>query len=78
MATIAIADDQSRQSLSAYGIARSTVEGAPLSAEDLKKIDACSEVDSDLVEWNYGEYEGRRTVEILAKRPAGNCSAAAA
>jgi broad specificity phosphatase PhoE len=26
-------------------------------------------VDSDLVEWDYGEYEGRRTAEILADRP---------
>ncbi len=26
-------------------------------------------IDSDLVEWNYGEYEGRRTVEIRAERP---------
>ena len=25
--------------------------------------------DDDLVEWNYGEYEGKRTVEILAARP---------
>jgi probable phosphoglycerate mutase len=25
--------------------------------------------DRDLVEWNYGEYEGRRTAEILAGRP---------
>ena len=28
-----------------------------------------AEVDPDLVEWNYGEYEGRRTDHILAVRP---------
>jgi broad specificity phosphatase PhoE len=28
-----------------------------------------AEVDRDLVEWNYGRYEGRRTVEIHAERP---------
>jgi len=28
-----------------------------------------AERDSDLMEWDYGEYEGRRTVEILAQRP---------
>lgn len=28
------------------------------------------EIDPALVEWNYGEYEGLRTAEILAKRPA--------
>jgi probable phosphoglycerate mutase len=28
-----------------------------------------AKVDPDLVEWNYGDYEGRKTSEILADRP---------
>src|SRR5919109_1067107 len=28
-----------------------------------------AQVDRDLVEWDYGQYEGRRTPEILAERP---------
>ena len=28
-----------------------------------------AEQDDNLVEWNYGQYEGRRTFEILAERP---------
>ena len=30
---------------------------------------AVSEVDRDLVEWDYGDYEGRLSVDILAERP---------
>ena len=28
-----------------------------------------AEIDRDLLEWNYGEYEGHRTADILADRP---------
>src|ERR1043166_931930 len=28
-----------------------------------------AEIDPDLVEWNYGDYEGRRTADIREKRP---------
>lgn len=31
-----------------------------------------AEVDPDLVEWNYGQYEGRRGVDIRAERPDWN------
>ncbi len=30
---------------------------------------AAAEIDPDLAEWDYGDYEGRRTAEILAERP---------
>ena len=40
MATPGIAEQQLTDSLSAYGIARSTVKGAPLSPEELAKTDA--------------------------------------
>ena len=33
---------------------------------------AMTEVDPDLVEWNYGEFEGLRTAEIRSKRPGWN------
>jgi probable phosphoglycerate mutase len=36
---------------------------------ELSGLGAVAEVDRDLVEWDYGQYEGRRTAEILAERP---------
>lgn len=36
---------------------------------DLAGFGAVAEVDRDLVEWDYGQYEGIRTAEILAVRP---------
>ena len=36
---------------------------------ELAGFGAVAEIDRDLVEWNYGEYEGRRTVDIHKERP---------
>jgi broad specificity phosphatase PhoE len=36
---------------------------------ELSGLGAVAEVDRDLVEWNYGDYEGRKRSEILADRP---------
>ena len=36
---------------------------------ELAGFAAAAEIDRDLLEWNYGEYEGLRSAEILAKRP---------
>ena len=36
---------------------------------ELAGFAADATVDHDLLEWNYGEYEGRRTAEIRAERP---------
>ena len=36
---------------------------------ELAGFGAVAEIDPDLVEWDYGQYEGLRSDEILAKRP---------
>lgn len=36
---------------------------------ELAGFGAAAQTDRDLVEWNYGEYEGKRTAEILASHP---------
>jgi len=36
---------------------------------ELAGFGTAAEVDKDLVEWDYGEFEGRRSAEILAERP---------
>jgi broad specificity phosphatase PhoE len=36
---------------------------------ELAGFGSAAELDPDLMEWDYGHYEGRRTVEILAERP---------
>ncbi len=36
---------------------------------ELAGFGTAAEIDRDLVEWNYGQYEGRRTAEILTERP---------
>jgi len=35
----------------------------------LVEMDLAPEIDTDLIEWNYGEYEGRRTADIHKERP---------
>ena len=36
---------------------------------ELSGYGSVAEVDRDLIEWNYGDYEGRKRPEILAERP---------
>jgi probable phosphoglycerate mutase len=36
---------------------------------ELAGFGEAAEIDPDLVEWDYGEYEGRRSVDIHAERP---------
>jgi probable phosphoglycerate mutase len=55
------------------GLAFAKVLASPLQRArrtcELASFGGVAEIDPDLVEWNYGQYEGRRTVDILAQRP---------
>ena len=55
------------------GLAFSTVLTSPLQRAartcELAGFKTVAEADKDLVEWDYGAYEGRRTAEIRAERP---------
>jgi broad specificity phosphatase PhoE len=39
---------------------------------ELAGLGAAAEIEPDLAEWDYGDYEGLRTAEILKSRPAWN------
>jgi broad specificity phosphatase PhoE len=55
------------------GLTFPTVYTSPLQRAartcELAGFGVAAEVDRDLLEWNYGKYEGLRTAEILAERP---------
>jgi probable phosphoglycerate mutase len=55
------------------GVAFAKVFTSPLQRAqrtcELAGFDVQAEVDRDLVEWNYGEYEGKTSAEIHAQRP---------
>ena len=56
-----------------HGMTYSRVFTSPLQRArrtcELAGYAAAASVDPDLVEWNYGKYEGRTSKEILAERP---------
>jgi probable phosphoglycerate mutase len=55
------------------GVSFATVFTSPLQRAtrtcELAGFGAVAEIDRDLLEWNYGEYEGRRTADIHKERP---------
>jgi len=55
------------------GISFARVFSSPLQraarTSELAGYDSVAEVDKNLVEWNYGDYEGKMRPEILADRP---------
>jgi broad specificity phosphatase PhoE len=58
------------------GLAFAKVFASPLQRArqtcELAGFGLVAEIDPDLVEWNYGEYEGRRGADIRAQRPDWN------
>jgi len=56
------------QGLSFVQVFTSPLQRAQRAAE-LEGFDDCAQPDPDLMEWDYGAYEGRRTAEIKAERP---------
>jgi len=56
------------QGLTVSAVLTSPLQRAARTCE-LAGFGAAAEVDRDLLEWNYGEYEGRRAIEIRAERP---------
>jgi len=58
------------------GLAFATVLSSPLQRAartcELAGFGGVARVETDLREWNYGAYEGRRSAEILAERPEWN------
>jgi broad specificity phosphatase PhoE len=55
------------------GLTFATVLTSPLKRAfrtcELAGFGSAAEIESDLIEWNYGAYEGRTTVDIHAERP---------
>ena len=56
------------QGMTFAGVLTSPLQRARRTCE-LAGFGDVAEVDRDLVEWNYGDYEGRRTVDIRKERP---------
>jgi len=58
------------------GIALARVLTSPLRRArrtcELAGLDPPAEMEPELVEWDYGDYEGRRSAEILQERPGWN------
>lgn len=56
-----------------HGLTFATVFTSPLQRArqtcDLAGFGSVANIDRDLVEWNYGKYEGRRTADIHKERP---------